>query len=108
MHPALELCTHVFIRNDGVKKPLQARYDGPFKVVARSSRNFTLDIKVKHSIINIDRVKPDFFSTDNQPVPLEPSNPAQPNTSSAPQTSDPAPIMITRSGCRVHFHPKYL
>ncbi|GFX08992.1 gag-pol polyprotein [Trichonephila clavipes] len=36
VHPALKDCSHVFIRNDTVRKPLQAPYDGPFKIFHRT------------------------------------------------------------------------
>ena len=38
----LSHCTHVFVRHDGVKKPLQPVYDGPFKVLKHSEKHFTL------------------------------------------------------------------
>lgn len=61
----LENCTHVFVRNDAVKKPLQSPYDGPYLVLRRSDKLFTLDVNGKEKVISIDRVKPAFmFNTE--------------------------------------------
>lgn len=56
--PYLAKCTHVFIRHDGVKAPLQPPYDGPFPVVCRDTKTFTVLIKNKEQVVSIDRVKP--------------------------------------------------
>ncbi|GFR21753.1 pol polyprotein [Trichonephila clavata] len=44
VHPALKDCSHVFIRNDTMRKPLQAPYDGPFKILHRTDKTFDVDI----------------------------------------------------------------
>ncbi|KAG8187423.1 hypothetical protein JTE90_009498 [Oedothorax gibbosus] len=36
-------------------------YDGPFKVLDRTDKTFTLDINTKRSVININRLKPAFI-----------------------------------------------
>ena len=44
VHKDLSTCTHVFVRTDAVRKPLQACYAGPFKVLKRDSKYFTLEL----------------------------------------------------------------
>ena len=47
-------CTHVFVRHDGVRKPLQAIYDGPFKVLERNDKHFKLQYPNRTDIVSID------------------------------------------------------
>ncbi|GFY53635.1 integrase catalytic domain-containing protein [Trichonephila inaurata madagascariensis] len=39
VHPELSQCTHVFLRHDALRKPLQSSCDGPFAVVKRSEKH---------------------------------------------------------------------
>ena len=59
----LDSCTHVFVRHDAVKTPLQQPYDGPFKVIKRSNKHFTLEIKGKQSVVSIDHLKPAYLES---------------------------------------------
>ncbi|CAN8021794.1 unnamed protein product, partial [Ixodes persulcatus] len=54
----LTSATHVFVRRDAVKKPLDQPYDGPFKVLDRRDKFFLLDLNGRRDTISIDRLKP--------------------------------------------------
>ena len=108
VHPDLSKSTHVFVRHDAVRKPLQPPYDGPFKVVERADKFFTVDIHGRRDTVSIDRLKPAYIdshvSTQRTP-PLAP--PSSSNTPTAPvsaqmQAQSP-PVQTTRSGRRVHW-----
>ncbi|XP_064462625.1 uncharacterized protein LOC135373336 [Ornithodoros turicata] len=62
-HPDLTTCTHVFIHCDAVRKPLQPPYTGPFRVLERADRHFTLDINGRSDAVTMERLKPAFFDT---------------------------------------------
>ena len=53
----LDSGTHVFVRHDAVKTPLQQPYNGTFKVTKCSNKHFTLDIKGKESVVSVDHLK---------------------------------------------------
>ena len=100
----LTTCTHVFVRHDAVKKPLQQPYDGPFQVLRRSNKHFTLKIKDKESFVSVDRLKPaytddqvDDIVTMPQPVNVSPS------TKQSAVTPTPR---VTRSGRHVRWPKK--
>ena len=55
---ALASAERVYLRNDAVRRPLQAPYDGPFAVLRRSAKYFVLDVKGRPVTVSIDRLKP--------------------------------------------------
>lgn len=54
----LATCSHVFVRNDAVRKPLSPPYDGPYPVILRNEKTYTLKLPTRTTVINIDRLKP--------------------------------------------------
>ena len=60
----LQTCTHVFIRRDAVRKPLQPPYDGPFKIISRSPKYFKVDLGNRTDTVSIDRLKCAHLDTD--------------------------------------------
>lgn len=65
VHPKLKDCSHVFIRIDSVKKPLQQPYEGPYEVLQRNDKFFELSVSGKKQTISIDRIKPAFLCDNN-------------------------------------------
>ncbi|VDO82754.1 unnamed protein product [Schistosoma margrebowiei] len=54
----LSACSHVFIRVDSVRKPLQQPYEGSFHVIARHEKTFEVDRHGRVEVASIDRLKP--------------------------------------------------
>ncbi|CAH1383562.1 unnamed protein product [Tenebrio molitor] len=62
----LQQAKYVFVRVDAVRKPLQPLCDGPYKVLARNPKYFSLQIKNKRSNVSIDRLKPVYLETTTE------------------------------------------
>ncbi|GFT89449.1 transposon Tf2-11 polyprotein [Trichonephila clavipes] len=118
IHPGLLEATHVFLRRDMLRRPLQQPYDGPFKVLQRKDKVFFLDINGKRVSVSIDRCKPAFFlNTEDLQLPqTKNETPAtvEPNaTASTPVTVESDPTASTptqpstRSGRKVHLPTRY-
>ena len=109
----LKDATHVFIRHDAVRKPLQPPYDGPYKVLERSTKYFTVDVKGRRDTVSVDRLKPAYLESMHSSSPSTnishspdstPSQTAQPTRESPPSREDKPPsTRTTRSGRRVHW-----
>ena len=65
IHPSLSTSTHVFVRRDSVKRPLQRPYDGPYKILHRTDKYFTIDLQGRRDNVSIDRLKPAYFESPN-------------------------------------------
>ena len=61
----LETSPYVFVRHDASGGPLQPPYDGPYQVIQRGTKSFTVKINNKNIIISIDRLKPAFIVSDD-------------------------------------------
>ncbi|XP_077282318.1 uncharacterized protein LOC143908507 [Temnothorax americanus] len=110
-HKTLHICTHVFVRVDSVRRPLDQPYEGPYAVLERvSDFCFRVDIKGQPTDVSIDRLKPAFleinpdepppqertYSRREQPHPTPTGSRAGPGTSQSTET---------RQLRKVHFAP---
>ena len=92
----LKQAEFVFVRHDARRTPLQTPYDGPFEVIERTPKHFTLQLGDKQDKISIDRLKP-AYSDKSQPLQVaqpprrgrppkkQVSVPAAPEVPSAPE-----------------------
>jgi len=104
---ALQSCSHVWIRLDRVRRPLEAPYKGPYKVVARSNTTFTVMVKGKEVTVALERLKPAILpqsltdkSRDDNTATGIPDRSTAPDDE--PNQVDEVPV-TTRSGRRVQF-----
>ena len=111
----LQTCTHVFVRIDGVRRPLTRPYEGPFRVLNRREKHFVIDRHGHRESVSLDRLKPVILD-EHLSIPSPNSDDDIPSTAPAPSTSIPVaspsnapsdPPKTTRSGRRVHW-PKRL
>lgn len=119
---SLSDCSHVFVRVDSVRRPLERPYEGPFRVIRRDERTFTIEKHGKHETVSIDRLKVAFVmeeegtkaSTQPPYVPLTNSAlPPVPRPPPAPldtldETPAQPPSRTTRSGRRVHWPSRFV
>ena len=68
----LSACTHVFIRQDAIRRSLQQPYNGPFPITQRQPKYFIVQVNGKPQSISIDRLKPAFLLDDTPPPVPEP------------------------------------
>ncbi|XP_064472886.1 uncharacterized protein LOC135387718 [Ornithodoros turicata] len=95
VHPDLATTTHVFVRHDGHRQPLQNPYDGPYLVQSHRPKSFTLLINGRSEVVSTDRIKPAYMDI--------PSGSAFP----APVSSVPSPVTpVSSPSRRVHRDSK--
>ncbi|XP_076299903.1 uncharacterized protein LOC143218556 [Lasioglossum baleicum] len=61
----LPTATHVFLRTDSAKSSLQLPYEGPYPVISRSDKTYTVKVRDKEMTVSIDRLKPAYVFEEN-------------------------------------------
>ena len=95
----LSNCTHVFVRHDAVRKPLQQPYDGPFNVIKRTDKHFTIQMHNREEVVSIDRLKPVYLD-----LSISSDSTTLPDTSTPASSTTPR---ITRSGCHIRWPKRF-
>lgn len=111
----LNSCSHVFLRDDTSRGSLQPPYSGPYEVLDRSDKTFTIRVKGKNMTVSIDRLKPAYILTDQPPFyhPKPIIDPYPPSPADLKIQSKTCPdtktdnVKKTRSGRTVRFPDYY-
>lgn len=92
----LKTTDYVFVRHDGPKSCLQLPYDGPFQVVKRNEKTFTVNYNGKETTVTVDRLKPAYVIGNDEE-----------DTKASEQATAPD-IRQTRSGRQIHVPKRFL
>lgn len=108
---ALSTSTHVFLRNDSIRPSLSHPYDGPYKVLRRTDKFYTVLIGERSSNISVDRLKPAFTVNEDLssafPTNASTSQPTSTADPSSNATNEPTSPKATRSGRKVTIPERY-
>ena len=101
---ALQTCSHVFVRSDHRRPPLCSSYEGPFLVLDKCDKYFTLDLGGRADTVSIDRLKAAHLLLPNlrEPSLLATSFDTNPPDYSLPPMSPPC------SPTRPPVSPRYI
>nr|VZI09155.1 unnamed protein product [Spirometra erinaceieuropaei] len=129
----LATCSHVYLRCDRVRRPLEPPYDGPFQIISRGTKKFRIRRGTREEVVSVGHLKAAVPDTPPDepcgPLPPAPSSrpsippfrilplPScpQPTTETTPSSTNNTvtvshthstpvpPVYITRSGRHVHF-----
>jgi hypothetical protein len=109
----------VFIRNDGYKRPLEQPFSGPYRVVSRSDKCFTVSVSGRDKTVSVDRLKPAFILADDiveradassareDRILVSLSGPPPVNSTGVPSAMKTEVNNRTRYGRRVRFPDRF-
>lgn len=111
VYPDLDKCTHVFVRSDRVRRPLEPPYDGPFRVIGRKDKTYLIDFSGRTAYISIDRLKPAYMckestnnivsnknKLDNKNIDISTGPATAISDNRSALANESAPLLTTRSG----------
>lgn len=107
VHKELNNCEYVFIRNDAVRKPLVPPYNGPYRVLSRSNKIYTIQLPKSKVNVSIDRLKPAFILNDQCPCDEYTANVSKQSEIES-NINDKDKIKTTKSGRKVRMPVRFL
>ncbi|KFD48303.1 hypothetical protein M513_10795 [Trichuris suis] len=89
--------THVFVRVDSHRTPLQQPCKGPYRVLERGPKSYLLELEAGVDSVSIDRLKPAFLAPGQPEATGPPISVETAETASDASRPQPCPV-ATRSG----------
>ena len=109
LHKNLMDSTHVFLRQDALRRALEPQYSGPYKVLGRTDKKFKIGMHGRSNNVSADRIKPAYMMDEAEhkprtasPLPARATQPAV-----EPSAPPPPAAKTTRFGRRVRFQSRY-
>ncbi|XP_017471481.1 PREDICTED: uncharacterized protein LOC108362847 [Rhagoletis zephyria] len=65
------IASHVFVRNNSIRPSLSNPYDGPYPVIRRTTKFFTVSVRGRKVNISLDRLKPAFYANEDSSNEME-------------------------------------
>lgn len=106
-HSTLRDASYVWLRTDRVRKPLEAPYSGPFKLLDLNRKTATILVNGQKQTVSVDRLKKAFVRTSVNPSLGTPSPLTSPSVPSSPPPVTEPPTFSPRTRTRkVRFAPR--
>jgi len=97
--------SHVFVRREGPRSPLQSPYDGPYPVESRNEKHFVIIRNGQKVTVSANRLKPAYQAAD---LTSETQQPRQQIPGPDVRATTPVTRRVTRSGRQVRYPDRYV
>ncbi|KAB0804592.1 hypothetical protein PPYR_01562 [Photinus pyralis] len=103
----IDTATHVYIRVDAAKRPLQAPYEGPYPVVTRNDKTTTIRRHGTDITVSNDRVKPAYQERDEEQADTSKVVPPSPAPLAKRPVGRPPKLSIPPAEAQTAKRPNY-
>lgn len=93
----LQSSEFVFVRQEA-RKSLTPPYAGPFKVIRKTAKHYTVQIGSRNVVISLDRLKPAYVTISGSQGSTDTNDHNKPSPTVEHNTSQKQPTVVTRAG----------